>query len=54
MGDAPELFDKEELIAKFGPEEYVVFSLMLLVSALIGKTRNYTLTSLSLTSINVN
>ncbi len=31
-----ELFDKEELIAKFGWEEYLVFALMLGVSAAIG------------------
>ena len=30
------LYDRETLIDKFGPEEYVVFSLMLLVSAGIG------------------
>ena len=31
-----ELFDKEELIAKFGWEEYFIFGLMLAVSAGIG------------------
>ena len=31
-----ELFDKDELIAKFGWEEYFIFALMLAVSAGIG------------------
>ena len=31
-----DLFTKEELLAKFGWEEYVIFALMLLVSAAIG------------------
>ena len=34
--DSPRLPTKEELVEKFGWEEYVVLSLMLLVSTLIG------------------
>ena len=36
MPDSSELFTRDELIDKFGWEEYVVFSLMLAASAAIG------------------